>query len=128
MIKKKDIYLIASLIAISLISYFFIYFIKGQGEMIIITVHKTEYAVHLLGQDDEITIESENDKNVLIIKDGQAYMKEATCRDKLCVNHAPISKDGDMIVCLPNEVVVQVKKGTPSEVDAITRSRSWDEK
>ena len=48
-------------------------------------------------------------KNHLIIKDGTAEISEASCPDKICVNHAPISESGQTIVCLPNRVVVTIK-------------------
>ena len=41
-------------------------------------------------------------------KDGKASMAKADCPDKICVNHAAISKKGETIVCLPHKVVVEV--------------------
>ena len=58
----------------------------------------------------EFTIQGYNDgKNHLIIKDQIAEISEASCPDKICVDHAPISESGQTIVCLPNRVVVTIK-------------------
>ena len=44
--------------------------------------------------------------NKLVIKDGEAYIEEASCPDKQCVKQGKISKAGEMLVCLPNRVVI----------------------
>ncbi|MBF1007200.1 MAG: NusG domain II-containing protein [Lachnospiraceae bacterium] len=46
--------------------------------------------------------------NKLVIKDGEAYIEEASCPDKQCVRQGKISKAGEMLVCLPNRVVVKI--------------------
>lgn len=46
--------------------------------------------------------------NKIVIEDGKAYVSEADCRDKICVNYKPIDKVGDTIICLPHKLVVEV--------------------
>lgn len=46
--------------------------------------------------------------NKLVIKDSEAYIEEASCPDKQCVKQGKISKAGEMLVCLPNRVVVKI--------------------
>ena len=47
------------------------------------------------------------------------------CPDKICVNHAAISKKGETIVCLPHKVVVEVvdENGTQdgNQIDIISK-------
>ena len=63
-----------------------------------------------LNLEADFTIQTENGgKNHLVIKDGTAEITEASCPDKICVEHAPISESGQTIVCLPNKVVVTIK-------------------
>ena len=69
---------------------------------------------------DEIHNESEDDahiSNLLVIENGVAYMEWANCKDQVCVKHKPISKNGEMIICLPNEIYVEVENSTGKEVD-----------
>jgi hypothetical protein len=47
--------------------------------------------------------------NVLVIKDGEAYVQSASCPDGICAAHKPISRQGESIVCLPHRVVVTVQ-------------------
>ena len=59
--------------------------------------------------------------NVLTIRDGRADMTEADCPDKLCVHQKAISKNHEMIVCLPNKVVVEVTGSEENGFDSIAR-------
>ena len=47
--------------------------------------------------------------NHLIIRDGRAYIDEASCPDKICISQGAVSESGQTIVCLPNRVVITVK-------------------
>ncbi len=47
--------------------------------------------------------------NILVIECGEAYLKDATCPDRICVNRGKISHVGESIICLPNKVVVTVE-------------------
>lgn len=69
-----------------------------------------------LDSDTERVIESKNGKNILVIKNGKASVRSASCPDKICVNHSAISRSGETIVCLPNELVIRVV-GEKSELD-----------
>ena len=48
-------------------------------------------------------------------------MEDADCPDKICVNHRSISRDGEGIICLPNQTVVTIRGGEEPEVDEIAR-------
>ena len=53
--------------------------------------------------------------NKLVIKDGEAYIEEASCPDKQCVKQGKISKAGEMLVCLPNRVVIKIVDANEEE-------------
>ena len=59
-------------------------------------------------------------KNITVeIKDGEAYMLEASCPDQLCVDQNEISYDKESIICLPNKIVVTVTSNRESELDGV---------
>lgn len=58
--------------------------------------------------------------NILEIRDGEVTMTEASCPDKICVNHRPISKRNQSIVCLPNKVVIEIENGAESDIDSVS--------
>lgn len=47
-------------------------------------------------------------QNSIEIKNGEVKMIHANCPDKLCVKTNPISKNGEMIVCLPHRLYVKI--------------------
>lgn len=47
--------------------------------------------------------------------DGRARMKESDCPDKVCVRTGWIAHPGQVIVCLPNKIVVRIEGG-PQDV------------
>lgn len=74
------------------------------------------------GREQEIPIVQDGvTTNVLTIRDGRADMTEADCPDKLCVHQKAISKNHEMIVCLPNKVVVEVTGSEENGFDSIAR-------
>ncbi|MCC8044220.1 MAG: NusG domain II-containing protein [Clostridiales bacterium] len=117
--KKADIKLI--LIVGVLCAIFFIWRICTQstGKTVVVQVNGTTWGTYSLSRDQTIEI---NGTNVLVIKDGEAYMSEASCPDGLCISQGHISIVGTMIVCLPNRVVVQVTEDDANEdgLDAVT--------
>ena len=42
------------------------------------------------------------------IRDGKASITQASCPDLLCVHQGAVSRQGESIICLPNEVVVEI--------------------
>ena len=76
-----------------------------------VTVDGKTYGTYSLTEEVRVEIrtgKSAEELNVLVIKDGQAYVESATCPDGICAGHKPISREGESIVCLPHKVVITV--------------------
>ena len=58
--------------------------------------------------------------NNLVIENGEAWVSEANCPDKVCMGMGKISKNGEFIACLPNQVIIVVEGGEESPVDGRT--------
>ncbi|MDY4954434.1 MAG: NusG domain II-containing protein [Candidatus Onthomonas sp.] len=58
--------------------------------------------------------------NELHIEAGTVYLTEATCPDHLCVRQGVIRRAGESIVCLPNQVVVELRSEQEAELDGVT--------
>ncbi len=57
-----------------------------------------------------VTISDESgNKNVIEVENGKIHMKEANCKDQLCVKMGYRSSEDTPIVCLPNRVVIVIK-------------------
>ncbi len=77
-----------------------------------VTVDGELFARYALSSDGEYVLNGGT--NVLLIKDGRAYMKSATCPDKTCVSRhkTGVHTDGETITCLPNRVRIEIIGGT----------------
>ena len=78
----------------------------------VVTVDGVEYGRYPLHTDTAVEIrtgENGEQRNLLVIQDGKAYVENASCPDGICAGHRPINKTGESIVCLPHKVVVTVK-------------------
>lgn len=122
---KKDIIFILAALAAVLLFYAGIH-LRGAdaGATVKITVDGAVYGIYALDEDQEIPVLVDGvQTNYVRISDGEADMVTATCPDLLCVHQKKISKANEMIVCLPNKVVVEVVaadgEGGTADFDAV---------
>lgn len=95
-------------------------FYYSQGNYVEISVDGELEKTLSLDKDTVYQIKTKKFKNIIEIKDGQVYMKEADCPDHLCVKQGKISKSGQTIICLPHKIIVTVISDNDAEVDAHT--------
>lgn len=102
---------------------------RKQGDLVHITVNgqmmtysmweNRRISVTEDGNITENTVESKDTvvMNCIVIKNGQVYMESAVCPDQICVRHGSISKNREMIICLPNKVFIEVESNKENEID-----------
>lgn len=116
---KRDLILIGILLLTALI--LFLLFkdkqLKEPDAVAVVTVDGTEIARYPLSQNGTFVLNEGS--NTLVIENGEAWVSEANCPDKLCMGFGKISKNGEIIVCLPNRLIVMIEGGEASEIDAI---------
>ncbi len=111
---KGDKYLIIFIIVISLVSLFYIknstlnvgekyVSIQVDGE----EIKRIIFDRNIIGK--TIPIETEFGYNLIEIGDEKVRVIEADCPDQLDVKQGYISKTGEIIVCLPNRLVIEIK-------------------
>ncbi len=124
-IGKKEIILLVILFAVLLLIWFGYRRMHQteSGSRIRITVSGETMEEYDLAEDAEIPIEIDGKlTNTLVISDGRADMISADCPDQICVNTSPISALSETIVCLPNQVVVEViSSDEEAEFDVIVQ-------
>ena len=120
--KRNDIIFIASaLLMIGIIVGAMLIF-RNEGTMVEVTVDGKLYGEYSLAIDQTVEIRTGKDGenyNILVIKDGKAYVSEANCPGVLahlkCTNQDPISYTGQSIICEENRVVIAIIGGEASE-------------
>lgn len=121
--KKHDI-IVYSLVLAVLIASFFIWgsALGDTGDFAIISINGHEETRLPLSVDAEKTVEGFAGLNCTVcIKDGAASVTEADCPDKLCVDHSPISRSGESIVCLPARITVTISSTEAPATDGVSR-------
>ncbi len=117
-IKKADIIALVIIALITAVLFLAFRAFKSPGKTVVVRVSGEEVASYPLDKDRTETISGANGgTNLLIIEDGAVYLKEASCPDKLCVNQGKISRRGESIICLPNEVIVEINSDKTQEME-----------
>lgn len=120
--RKADVILIAAIVLVGVIIGVILLLSKHDGKYVQVRVAGQVEKVFPLSQDVEYEIAGrDGGSNLLIIRDGKAWVEEADCPDKLCKNMGKISRSGQSVVCLPHEVVVEIvdETGPDDGVDII---------
>lgn len=103
---KKGDFVIISVIAVTfVVSVIMLFAFSHNGSRVVIK------------QNNEIIYEEsikinktvQTETNTVIIKDGEVYMNNSTCKNQICVKSKKISKKGESIICLPNKVTVEIE-------------------
>ena len=112
----------AAVIFTAIILFLYNRCLSNSGSYAVIMVDGVEIQRLSLDDDTEFSIQGFNGgKNLLEIKDGECFMKEADCPDGLCIHQGKISKSNQSIICLPHRVVITVEGNKDESLDAIAR-------
>lgn len=64
-------------------------------------------------------IETDHGNNTVVVKGDTIQIIEADCHDDLCVKQGIISKIGQSIICLPHELIIEIKGEESNNSDMI---------
>jgi hypothetical protein len=122
--KNDLIFVLALLLSVSLLGLGFLLF-RPEGDTVTVTVDGKVRETYALSVDrtlEIITGDHNEQRNLLVIRNGEAYVSEASCPDGICAAHRPISRRGESIACLPHRVVITVRTADKNAVvpDIIT--------
>ncbi len=106
------IFLVFSLCAVILT------FITPDEDKAVITVNGEFYREMNLNEDGMFVINAKGGHNIVNVKNGEIFIVEATCPDKLCVRHGKLRSKYDSIVCLPHKIVIEYKTDS-KDIDAV---------
>ena len=119
---RNDVIFIAVLLLIVALIGAAFFFLRGEGDTVTVSVDGKHYGTYPLHTDLTLSIrtgENGEEENLLVIRDGKAYVESATCPDGICADHKPISREGESIVCLPHRVVITVQTSDGEAPDII---------
>ena len=120
--KKFDKIIIVCVLLISLFGFLYLRYIKEYNfndKKAIISIDGEIYKTVELTKDTEETIELDTEfgKNTIKLYKQGADIIDADCPDKVCVEDGFIDKPGEILVCLPNKVVIEIIGEKEDELD-----------
>ncbi len=121
--KKNDVILLVILSVVFLGVYLFtdvFSFSKQGGYEVHVRDSKGNLIVKDINESGRFKILSDDEDyyNEYEIKDGMVNMLDSNCKDKLCVKMKKISKNGEMIVCLPHKTYISIHSRDKSVKDS----------
>ncbi len=121
--RRNDAILILVVLALVAIGITYLFLFREPGAFVKVTIDGQLYGEYPLSENrvEIISAGSNADqRNVLVIYEGKAFVKEANCPDGICSDHRAVFRDGESIICLPHRVVITVvSEQTKSNLDAI---------
>ncbi|MBR2875881.1 MAG: NusG domain II-containing protein [Clostridia bacterium] len=108
---KNDVILVVIVIAVATLGLLLLNLFKTEGEMAAIKIDGVVTEWYPLSENAVIPISTgvnNEQKNTLVIENGEAFIRDANCPDKICEGHRAISFVGETIVCLPHKLVIEI--------------------
>ncbi len=115
---RYDLILIGALLVVSLGVLLITTLTRREGGYVEIEQSGQVIATYSLSINAEY--ELNGGTNILVIENGEAYLKDANCPDKTCVKTGKIRYVNQSIICLPNEISITVRGNSDDGVDIVS--------
>lgn len=122
-LRKADVALFLILLILGFSSVFLISSSGKDGQKVLIKTGGEVYGSYDLKKDQTIHVVYNGHHNNITIKNGKVSMSFSDCRNQNCVHQGKISNTSQAIICLPNQVVVEIidsKKDGGDDIDVIS--------
>lgn len=123
--KKGDYIVIGLIFSISIFLFYFGISEEITGDIVYASVQFSGEEVERIYLDDSMDgskfiFENLGNHNTVQIDKHSLTMVEADCKDQACIHQGSIGKIGETIVCLPNQVLIEIKSDEEfSDIDHI---------
>ena len=97
-----DILLIVTLVTVCFVAWIVP---RPSGKTLTVTVDGDVVATVDLSVDQTLDL---SDGTRIVVSEGKAWVVSATCPDLLCRNTGAISREGEVILCVPNRISLQI--------------------
>jgi hypothetical protein len=119
-ITPGDKILVILIFALGIVSLVALKHLKQPGDAVIIEV-KGQVVQRLdLNASQRITVNGAIGKTTVKIEGGAAQVIHSDCPEKICVKTGKITHAGEIIVCVPNKVVIKIIGKQKNSFDVIT--------
>ena len=113
--------MIGCLLLLSLASYPLLRTMMSVGSQVQIETDGKIFHVASLDAEQTIAVPGPLGTTLVVIHNGAVHVSASPCHNKICVDTGAISYTGQLIVCVPNKVVVRVIGKEEIPYDAVTQ-------
>lgn len=92
----------------------------GRGETVTLTAGNAQAKNFSLSRDTVFAVAGPIGKTEVSIHKGQVWISDASCPRQICRHQGKIRLNGQILVCMPNRLVIEIKGSNDPEVDATT--------
>ena len=104
-----DIVVIAAICIAALLIALIPLFAQNEGSFVKVTAGLSAESVLLPLEEDGLhTFESNGHALTIEIKEGGVSVIDATCPDRVCISSGRISRGGEIIVCVPSMITIEI--------------------
>ncbi len=116
---RKLLYIVTVLVALS----FTLLLYRTDGARVVVSANDKIVFVAPLNQDRQVELDGPLGTTVLRIEHGGVRIISSPCPRKVCISMGKASQAGDLIACVPNQLVVRIEGANDgeSEYDFIRR-------
>jgi hypothetical protein len=120
-ITPGDKILMVLIIILGIVSLVALNRLRRSGDSAIIEVDGQIVQQLDLKASKEITVHGSIGKTIIKIDQGAAQVIYSDCPEQVCVKTGKINRAGEIIVCVPNKVVVKISGKQQNQFDVITQ-------
>lgn len=102
---RNDIILFALVLFLAVVALVIISFTKKNGTEVEILKDGISYGKYSISENRKIDVDG---LLTVVIEDNKVYVTDSKCKNGFCSSHSAISKSGEIIVCLPNSIVIKI--------------------
>jgi hypothetical protein len=118
-LKAGDFFIIIVAVALIVILFTKFFFSRPVEQQVKITGRSSQ-EYYELNEDRVVEVEGPLGITKVIIEDGEVWVENSPCREKICMRMGRIKRTGDQLICIPNRVVVEIE-GDIAYIDAVSR-------
>ena len=112
--KKMDFVIIVVLIIFSFIPHFIYSNVVSKSNKNLYATIKINGKVYTtidlpVASEKRLPISTDHGNNTIVVNGNEIKIVDADCKDALCIKQGSIFKIGKTLICLPNELIIEIK-------------------
>ncbi len=110
----------AAIVLVACTGASFVVFSGSEGSLVLVDVAGKTVEKLDLHENRDVTVRGEFGIMHIEVRQGKVRVADADCPNRICVRTGWRSREGEVIVCVPNKTVVRIVGQSTTEVGAIT--------